>query len=65
MSRTKTPTDTLPRVFRGGSWYLSSASAVRAAFRNDGTPMYRDSSVGFRCAQRGCRQPVLKGVATL
>ena len=54
------PTDTLPRVFRGGSWYSTSATSVRAACRNGYTPMGRNLGIGFRCSQRGCRMP-LKG----
>ena len=50
------PTDNLPRVFRGGSWFIMRASDVRAASRYDCTPMYRDSDFGFRTAQRGCCQ---------
>ena len=47
------------RVYRGGSWYGTTASDVRAAYRYDYTPTYRIISIGFRCAQRGVRQ-VLK-----
>ena len=54
------PTDTLYRVFRGGSWSLKSASFVRAAFRSFSTPSDRDGSFGFRTAQSGCRRQVLK-----
>ena len=54
------PTDTLPRVFRGGSWNSSSASLVRAACRFDFSPSIRNNYIGFRCAQRGCRQQVLE-----
>ena len=53
--------DTTRRVFRGGSWYSTTASFVRAAYCNDITPLYRYGIIGFRCAQRGARQP-LKGV---
>ena len=56
---TKLPTH-LRRVFRGGSWDFSSATFVRAAYRDDDTPLNRDSSLGFRTAQCGCRQQVLK-----
>jgi formylglycine-generating enzyme required for sulfatase activity len=54
------PTDTLPRVFRGGSWNFTTATNVRAAYRFDLTPTGRYYLIGFRCAQRGCRQQVLK-----
>ena len=53
-------TDNIHRVFRGGSWFYSSATFVRAAFRFFVTPMGRSSFLGFRCAQSGARQPVLK-----
>jgi formylglycine-generating enzyme required for sulfatase activity len=43
-------------VFRGGSWYYSSAVVVRAAYRDVVTPTYRGGSVGFRTVQTGCRQ---------
>ena len=54
------PTDTLPRVYRGGSWGVTSATIVRAAYRVVSTPTVRRNGIGFRCAQRGCRQQVLK-----
>ncbi|MEI2691323.1 MAG: bifunctional serine/threonine-protein kinase/formylglycine-generating enzyme family protein [Anaerolineae bacterium] len=38
------------RVLRGGSWGIS-ASYVRAASRDGGTPDFRDDRVGFRCAR--------------
>ena len=57
MTRTK-PTDNIFRVFRGGGW--GNGALVRAAYRNDSTPTNRGSSIGFRCAQRGCRQQILK-----
>lgn len=60
MTRTK-PTDNIFRVRRGGSWDNSSATIVRAAFRYDCTPTFRLSNIGFRCAQRGSRQPMGKG----
>lgn len=56
----KTPTDNLYRVYRGGTWLSSSASIVRAAYRNDDAPSYRLVNVGFRCAQRGAKMPVGK-----
>ena len=54
------PTDTFRRVFRGGSWYYSSTTFVRAAYRGGNTRSDRHSDIGFRCAQRGCRQQILK-----
>ena len=57
MTRPKKPIDNLPRVFRGGSRYLSSATNVRAAYRNDNTPTGRLLNIGFRCALRG-REPL-------
>jgi formylglycine-generating enzyme required for sulfatase activity len=52
------PTDKRRRVFRGGSWRYSSATFVRAAFRDGITPSFRGGSIGFRCAQRGARMPL-------
>ena len=61
MTSPSKPTDNRLRVFRGGSWGSTSASVVRAAFRYGGvTPTYRNPNVGFRTAQTGCRQQVLK-----
>jgi formylglycine-generating enzyme required for sulfatase activity len=57
---TKQPTDNLRFVIRGGGWGDIRAVWVRAAFRNGIAPAYRFATLGFRCAQRGCRQP-LKG----
>ena len=54
------PTDNFPRVHRGGSWSVASASGVRAAFRYGYTPTLRNDYFGFRCAQRGSRQPLGK-----
>ena len=45
------PTSGASRVFRGGSWYYTSASPVRAAYRSGYTPVVRDDRVGFRCAR--------------
>jgi formylglycine-generating enzyme required for sulfatase activity len=56
----KPPTDTFRRVIHGGSWYYSTASVVRAAYRNDFTPSNRGNLIGFRLTQSGCRQQVLK-----
>ena len=60
MSPPTQPTDTRPRVYRGGSWDITTATIVRAAFRDDITPLLRNNDFGFRTAQSGCRQPVLK-----
>ena len=56
----KPPTDTFRRVIHGGSWFDSSASDVRAAYRNDYAPSVRIDDVGFRCAQRGVRMTLVK-----
>ena len=48
--------DDLYRVFRGGSWYNSTAVVVRAANRYGVTPTYRYFNFGFRTVQTGCRQ---------
>ena len=64
---TKQPTDTLSRVtrvtrvIRGGGWILTVPSVLRSADRNGDTPAFRFIILGFRCAQTGCRQQVLKG----
>ena len=60
MTPTPKPTDTFRRVLRGGGWIYSSASFVRAAYRNDVTPTFRSRDIGFRTTQTGCRQQVLK-----
>ena len=52
----KQSTDPRLRVYRGGSWDNSSATSVRAAYRNVNTSLIRVINIGFRCAQRGCRQ---------
>jgi len=58
MNPTSKPTaDNLPRVFRGGSWNITSATFVRAAFRDDCTPTIRVINLGFRCVLRG-REPL-------
>jgi formylglycine-generating enzyme required for sulfatase activity len=54
----KPPTDNFPRVFRGESWYYSTATVVRAAYRYVNSPSLRYYYFGFRCAQRGVRQPL-------
>jgi formylglycine-generating enzyme required for sulfatase activity len=54
------PTDNRLRVLRGGGCYYSTATGVRAAFRNDDTPSLRNDGVGFRCAQRGARMTLVK-----
>ena len=54
------PTDTFRRVIHGGSWYGTSTSVVRAAFRFDRPPSFRLNGIGFRCAQRGARVPLVK-----
>lgn len=48
--------DTLLRVFRGGSWIFTSATYLRAAYRDDYSPTIRNINLGFRCALRG-REP--------
>ncbi|MCX6602483.1 MAG: hypothetical protein NTV52_02685 [Acidobacteria bacterium] len=58
---TKLPTDNLYLVVRGGAWDDCFAAWVRAAARNAGAPAFRYDNLGFRCAQRGCIQP-LKGL---
>ncbi len=45
------PTSGTYRVYRGGSWYYTSAGLVRAASRNYDDPAYRDDGIGFRCAR--------------
>jgi formylglycine-generating enzyme required for sulfatase activity len=56
----KTSTDNFPRVIRGGGWLSGDAARVRAAARFTRAPANRDDYLGFRCAQRGVRQPVGK-----
>lgn len=58
---TKQPTDTLYRVFRGGGWFFTVPSMFRSAYRFGSSPAIRYINLGFRCAQTGCRQQVLKG----
>jgi len=43
--------DSLGRVFRGGSWNFAVPAAMRAANRDSYTPSYRRDFVGFRCAR--------------
>ena len=45
------PTSGTNRVFRGGSWYFTSATSVRAAVRFDSSPSVRNYYFGFRCAR--------------
>ncbi|MFQ5628369.1 MAG: formylglycine-generating enzyme family protein, partial [bacterium] len=46
----KGPASGADRVCRGGGWYYL-ARYVRAAYRYDWTPDYRDYYLGFRCAR--------------
>lgn len=46
----KGPADGSYRVLRGGSW-ASNSQFSRASLRLRGGPVYRDGSVGFRCAR--------------
>ena len=39
------------RVVRGGSSNNTTATHVRAAYRNDHTPMNRNNNIGFRCSR--------------
>lgn len=41
---------TVTRVMRGGAW-LDGAELLRTANRYDGTPAYRNTPLGFRCAR--------------
>lgn len=61
MKSPKPKTDKLYRVFRGGSWFFTTVTVVRAAFRKDFTRLNRSINIGFRCSQTVCRQQVLKG----
>jgi formylglycine-generating enzyme required for sulfatase activity len=45
-----TDTSASYRVIRGGSFY-DSASGLRSAYRNSGSPWYDDSRLGARCAR--------------
>lgn len=59
MSPTPKPSDTnSDRVFRGGGWDDRDAAWVGAAYRSTFAPANRYNSLGFRCAQRGVRQPL-------
>lgn len=58
-SPTNPKTDDPHRVAHGGSWYNTSASIVRAAYRLKLAPTFRDDTLGFRTTQSGCRR---KGV---
>ena len=57
---TKPPADNRLRVPRGGTWRITTATNVRAAFRYGNTPSYRSYYIGFRCAQRGARMTLVK-----
>ena len=60
VTASKPKPDTLHRVVRGGGWDDSDPSVFRSADRGRNAPAVRDYSLGFRCAQRGARQPVGK-----
>ena len=60
MTTSNPTTDKRLRVYRGWSWFSTSATIVRAAYRIDFTPSLRYGHIGFRTAQRGARQPVGK-----
>jgi formylglycine-generating enzyme required for sulfatase activity len=45
------PTSGSGRVYRGGSWDLTSAVFLRAAYRRSDGPSYHNSDVGFRCSR--------------
>lgn len=51
----KLPTDDLYLVYRGGAWNGTTATRVRAAYRNVDSPSLRGSDLGFRTTQTGCR----------
>jgi formylglycine-generating enzyme required for sulfatase activity len=51
-------TDTLLRVYRGGSWYSHVPSWVRAASRYSFVPAVRSHFLGFRCARVGSERKV-------
>ena len=44
------PTSGVIRLFRGGSWDNSTATVVRAAYRNPSSPTSRQYHIGFRCS---------------
>ena len=51
------------RVHRGGTWNNTTATNVRAAYRNDNTPTNRNNNIGFRCARaRNARVPAATAV---
>jgi formylglycine-generating enzyme required for sulfatase activity len=55
------PTDDIRRFYyRGGGWVSYDAPGVRAVIRNRIEPEDGVHNLGFRCAQRGCRQQILK-----
>lgn len=39
------------RILRGGSWRASRPGYLRASYRAGGTPVLRDTFLGFRCAK--------------
>ena len=51
-------TDTLLRVYRGGSWDNFDPSWVRVALLSWSGPTYRDIDLGFRCARVGSERKV-------
>lgn len=55
---TKQSPDTLPRVYRGGSWFFTTVTVVLATYRYGSTPLYRNFDIGFRTSQTVCRLPL-------
>jgi hypothetical protein len=53
-------TDDLRRVYHGGGWSSPFATYMRVVRRRSMEPSDRDSHLGFRTTQCGCRLP-LKG----
>lgn len=43
--------DGAERVIRGGSWYYDVQDTLRASARNSDTPVFWNSTIGFRCAR--------------
>ena len=56
----KPPTDNFPRVIRGGGWNYDDPPGVHAADRYWFVHANRYYNLGFRCAQRGARVPLVK-----